>query len=103
MLSGSYFTKPTFLCLVGQGLFGSIPGNAFNYATMYFQVNGLSDTQAAGLSTIFQLACAIGNLLGGAENRGFSSIFGDFRSFFHRLFCRFSIVFELETGKNRVF
>lgn len=84
MLSGSYFTKPTFLCLVGQGLFGSIPWNAFNYATMYFQVNGLSDTQAAGLSTIFQLACAIGNLLGGPENRGFPSIFIDFQSFFHR-------------------
>jgi len=39
--------------------------NAFNYSTMYFQINGLSDTQSAGLSTMFQLACAIGNVLGG--------------------------------------
>lgn len=62
---GSYFAKPTFLCLVGQGLFGAIPWNAFNYLTMYFQVNGLSDTESAGLSTMFQLACAIGNVLGG--------------------------------------
>lgn len=62
---GSYFAKPTFLCLVGQGLFGAIPWNAFNYSTMYFQINGLSDTQSAGLSTMFQLACAIGNVLGG--------------------------------------
>lgn len=62
---GSYFAKPTFLCLVGQGLFGAIPWNAFNYSTMYFQVNGLSDTESAGLSTMFQLACAIGNVLGG--------------------------------------
>eukprot|EP00434_Breviolum_minutum_P028045 symbB.v1.2.024810.t1/scaffold2358.1/size81431/1 len=62
---GSYFTKPTFLCLVGQGLFGAIPWNAFNYSTMYFQINGLSDTESAALSTMFQLACAIGNVLGG--------------------------------------
>lgn len=62
---GSYFTKPTFLCLVGQGLFGAIPWNAFNYSTMYFQINGLTDTESAALSTMFQLACAIGNVLGG--------------------------------------
>ena len=34
---------------------------------MYFQINGLSDTQSAGLSTMFQLACAIGNVLGGTN------------------------------------
>eukprot|EP00438_Fugacium_kawagutii_P033242 Skav228426 [mRNA] locus=scaffold1325:309531:316044:- [translate_table: standard] len=39
--------------------------NAFNYSTMFFQINGLSDTQSAGLSTMFQLSCAIGNVLGG--------------------------------------
>ena len=40
--------------------------NAFNYSTMYFQINGLNDTESAALSTMFQLACAIGNVLGGS-------------------------------------
>ena len=61
----SYCVKPTFLCLVAQGLFGSIPWNALTYSTFYFQVNGLSDTSAAALTTIFQLSCAFGNLIGG--------------------------------------
>eukprot|EP00913_Durusdinium_trenchii_P019173 g18019.t1 len=62
---GGYFRKPTFLCLVGQGLFGAIPWNAFGYSTMYFQVNGLSDAAAAGLSTLAHLSNATGHLLGG--------------------------------------
>ena len=60
-----YFRKPTFVCLIGQGLFGSIPWNAFNYATLYFQVSGLADKQAATLTTAFQACCGIGNVMGG--------------------------------------
>ena len=60
-----YFQKPTFVCLVGQGLFGAIPWNAFNFSTLYFQVVGLSDRRAAALTTAFQTCCGIGNVLGG--------------------------------------
>ena len=38
-----YFRMPTFVVMIGQGLFGCIPSNAFNYATLYFQVAGLPD------------------------------------------------------------
>ncbi|CAJ1378458.1 unnamed protein product [Effrenium voratum] len=60
-----YFTMPTFLCLIAQGVFGAVPWNAFNFATLYFQVSGMSDNAAASLTTIFQVACAFGNILGG--------------------------------------
>mmetsp|Transcript_28205 Transcript_28205/g.52939 ORF Transcript_28205/g.52939 Transcript_28205/m.52939 type:complete len:510 (-) Transcript_28205:204-1733(-) len=61
----SYFQKPTFLCLIGQGVFGAIPWNAFNYSTLYFQVVGLSNGQSASLTTVFQFCCGFGNVLGG--------------------------------------
>ena len=64
---GGYFRKPTFVCLVGQGLFGAIPWNAFNFSTLYFQVVGLSDSHAAALTTAFQTCCGIGNVLGGKD------------------------------------
>eukprot|EP00437_Effrenium_voratum_P023415 CAMPEP_0181403534 /NCGR_PEP_ID=MMETSP1110-20121109/3758_1 /TAXON_ID=174948 /ORGANISM="Symbiodinium sp., Strain CCMP421" /LENGTH=508 /DNA_ID=CAMNT_0023525823 /DNA_START=70 /DNA_END=1596 /DNA_ORIENTATION=+ len=60
-----YFRKPTFVCLIGQGLFGAIPWNAFNYSTLYFQVVGLPEVRAASLTTAFQACCGIGNVLGG--------------------------------------
>ena len=62
---GGYCAKPSFICLVAQGLFGAIPWNAFTYSTFYFQVNGLSDASAAALATMFQLSCAFGNVIGG--------------------------------------
>ena len=62
---GSFCAKPTFICLVAQGLFGSIPWNAFTYSTFYFQVNGLTNVAAAALTTLFQLSCAFGHVIGG--------------------------------------
>lgn len=60
-----YFQNPTFLVIVAQGVFGSIPWNALGFMTMYFQLAGLNDVEASLTVAAFQLACAFGSYLGG--------------------------------------
>lgn len=50
---GGYFRKPTFLCLVGQGLFGAIPWNAFGYSTMLLDRILISIHQFSELRVLF--------------------------------------------------
>jgi len=61
----SYFQMPTFCFLVIQGCFGCIPWNALAYATLFFQVRGLGDEQAASLAALGAVSAALGSLMGG--------------------------------------
>jgi len=61
----SYLQMPTFCFLVIQGCFGCIPWNALAYQTLFFQVRGLSDEQAASLAAIGAISAAFGSLIGG--------------------------------------
>ncbi|CEM04668.1 unnamed protein product [Vitrella brassicaformis CCMP3155] len=57
--------KRTFLLLLGQGLFGYIPLNAFAFCTMWYQYVGFSDAAAALLTALLLFGGAIGGLIGG--------------------------------------
>lgn len=63
---GRYFALPTFCVIVSQGVFGSVPGNAMGFDTMYFQVAGLGDVRASLLSAARLGASSLGAPLGGA-------------------------------------
>jgi len=60
-----YMRMPSFLVLVGQGVFGTIPASAMAFTTMYFQYIGISGS-LAGLVTAFKIVgTGIGSVLGG--------------------------------------
>lgn len=61
-----YFRMPTFGALIFQGWFGGIPWAALGYSTLFYQVGGLTDAQAAAVAACSQAAGAFGGLLGGA-------------------------------------
>lgn len=61
----SYLRIPTFLVVVVQGMFGTIPGAALNFATMYFQYLGMPDFQAASTFAMYVLGGGCGSLVGG--------------------------------------
>eukprot|EP00429_Kryptoperidinium_foliaceum_P047408 CAMPEP_0176121490 /NCGR_PEP_ID=MMETSP0120_2-20121206/61154_1 /TAXON_ID=160619 /ORGANISM="Kryptoperidinium foliaceum, Strain CCMP 1326" /LENGTH=539 /DNA_ID=CAMNT_0017456041 /DNA_START=119 /DNA_END=1736 /DNA_ORIENTATION=+ len=61
----TYMRMPSFLVLVSQGMFGTIPGSAMAFTTMYFQYIGVSGS-LAGLVTAFKIVgTGIGSVLGG--------------------------------------
>lgn len=60
-----YFRIPTFGVLCGQGLFGTVPWNALSFTTMFYQLSGFTDMQAASLASLGILAGGLGQLLGG--------------------------------------
>lgn len=55
------FHNKTFLAIVFQGIWGSIPWSAFSFLTFWLQYTGFSDGVAATINSCF----AIGHLLGG--------------------------------------
>jgi len=60
-----YMRTPTFLVLVSQGVFGTIPGSAMAFTNMYFQYIGVGGS-LAGLITAFKIiGTGIGAVLGG--------------------------------------
>jgi len=62
----SFMRKPTFLALLAQGIFGTIPTAAMSFTTMYFAYIGVSGS-LAGLVTSFKIiGTGIGAVLGGA-------------------------------------
>jgi len=61
----SYFRMPSFCVLILQGCFGSVPWNALGYKTLFFQLGGVTDAQAALIDVFSQIAGSLGNLLGG--------------------------------------
>jgi MFS family permease len=61
----SFMKIPTFGVIVCQGIFGTIPGAAFSFITMYFQYIGISDFAAALVISLHVIGDACGGLLGG--------------------------------------
>jgi len=60
----NYMKMPTFLVLIAQGIFGTIPGSALSFLTMYFQYIGIGSL--AGMVAAFKiLGNGIGSVLGG--------------------------------------
>jgi MFS family permease len=68
-----YITIPSFCFLATQGVFGCMPWHAMHYLTLYFQYNGLSDSQVGWLfgvrTALGSLGAIIGGVLGDAWNR----------------------------------
>lgn len=62
----AYFKMPTFLVLVAQGTFGTVPWNALSFTTMFYQLSGFSDLQAASLASLGILCGGIGSYFGGS-------------------------------------
>jgi MFS family permease len=61
----AFFRMPTFCVMIIQGIFGTIPWTVMPMLTLFFQLSGLSNMEAALLGTIGQTSGVIGNLLGG--------------------------------------
>jgi len=62
----SYWRINTFKVIVLQGIFGSIPGSALAFLTMYFQYVGIGDFQSAMLFAINIVAVGFGGIVGGS-------------------------------------
>jgi len=56
----------TFLVILLQGVFGTIPGAALSFVTMYLQYTGVSDSIAAMINALHIVGSALGGLLGGS-------------------------------------
>lgn len=61
-----YFQIRSFVVIVAQGMFGTIPRAAMSFMTMYLQYSGLSDVNAALVYACLVLGSAIGAPIGGA-------------------------------------
>lgn len=62
---GQIFCLPTFLIIIGQGVFGTAPWFAFSYITMWLELTCFSNTEAASIWMCFNLGTALSNALGG--------------------------------------
>jgi MFS family permease len=60
-----YFRIGSFRVIVAQGMFGTIPGAALGFMTMYLQYVGLSDFQASLTFSLILAGYAFGSPLGG--------------------------------------
>ncbi|CAJ1389728.1 unnamed protein product [Effrenium voratum] len=59
------FCLPTFLVIIGQGVFGTAPWFAFSYLTMWLELNCFSNQQAAAIYAYFNVGTAISSVIGG--------------------------------------
>eukprot|EP00441_Pelagodinium_beii_P047714 CAMPEP_0197625788 /NCGR_PEP_ID=MMETSP1338-20131121/5045_1 /TAXON_ID=43686 ORGANISM="Pelagodinium beii, Strain RCC1491" /NCGR_SAMPLE_ID=MMETSP1338 /ASSEMBLY_ACC=CAM_ASM_000754 /LENGTH=491 /DNA_ID=CAMNT_0043196275 /DNA_START=8 /DNA_END=1483 /DNA_ORIENTATION=- len=59
------FCTPTFLVIIGQGIFGTAPWFAFSYLTAWLELNCFSNSQAALIYAFFNVGCAISSFAGG--------------------------------------
>ena len=59
------FRNKTFLAIVFQGIWGSVPWNAFAFLTFWLQYTGFSDGIAASINSCFAIGHLLGGLLGG--------------------------------------
>lgn len=55
----------TFIVILAQGVFGTIPGAALSFVTMYVQYTGVSDSTAAMINALSIVGSALGGLMGG--------------------------------------
>jgi len=65
---------PTFVVIILQGCFGSIPTNAMSYQTLFYQVSGLGDGEAATLQACSLGVGSVGRLLGGRIGDAFARV-----------------------------
>mmetsp|Transcript_7897 Transcript_7897/g.14342 ORF Transcript_7897/g.14342 Transcript_7897/m.14342 type:complete len:478 (+) Transcript_7897:77-1510(+) len=56
---------PTFLVIIGQGIFGTAPWFAFSYLTMWLELNCFTHSQAAGIIAFWNLGGAFSGIVGG--------------------------------------
>lgn len=56
---------PTFIVIIGQGVFGTAPWFAFSYLTMWLELNCFSNTEAASIYAFFNVGTALSSMLGG--------------------------------------
>lgn len=56
---------PSFVCMVGQGVFGTIPWTVLWIGTRYYQASGLSDLEAGLISSWQPIISMPGTMLGG--------------------------------------
>ena len=59
------FRNKTFLAIVFQGIWGSVPWNAFAFLTFWLQYTGFSDGMAASINSCFAIGHLLGGLIGG--------------------------------------
>lgn len=69
----SFFRIRSFMVMVVQGMFGTIPWSALTFCTMFFQYTGMRDVDAAALYSLMLFALAIGKLVGGHIGDAFAS------------------------------
>ena len=62
---GKILCIPTFIVIIGQGIFGTAPWFAFSYLTMWLELNCFSNTQAATIYAFFNVGTALSSMLGG--------------------------------------
>ncbi|KAL5715163.1 hypothetical protein ACHQM5_017027 [Ranunculus cassubicifolius] len=55
----------TFQIIVLQGIVGSLPWTSMVFFTMWFELIGFNNANAAGLMSLFGIGCATGSFLGG--------------------------------------
>ncbi|KAI4330168.1 hypothetical protein MLD38_028471 [Melastoma candidum] len=56
---------PSFQIIVAQGVWGSFPGSALSFSTLWLELIGFSHGMTAVLSTIFIIGRSLGGLFGG--------------------------------------
>ena len=61
----SIICLPTFLVIIGQGIFGTAPWFAFSYLTMWLELNCFSNAEAASIYAFFNIGTALSSMLGG--------------------------------------
>eukprot|EP00448_Togula_jolla_P009783 CAMPEP_0170600070 /NCGR_PEP_ID=MMETSP0224-20130122/17141_1 /TAXON_ID=285029 /ORGANISM="Togula jolla, Strain CCCM 725" /LENGTH=452 /DNA_ID=CAMNT_0010924777 /DNA_START=48 /DNA_END=1406 /DNA_ORIENTATION=+ len=66
----SFIRIPTFCVIILQGVFGTVPGAAFSFITMFFQYMGISDFEVALVIALRVIGEACGGLLGGTVGDG---------------------------------
>jgi MFS family permease len=72
----AFFRLPTFCLMIVQGIFGTIPYTVMGLMASYFQLCGISDTEAAILAGEMALMGVPGNILGGLVADKLAATFG---------------------------
>eukprot|EP00960_Hanusia_phi_P064955 765966-Hanusia_phi.AAC.9 len=75
----SYFTIPSFLVILVQGMFGCIPWTAMSFLTMWFQYIGISNAVSGVLITMQIFASGVGGIVGGIVGDFLAKYWSPFR------------------------
>jgi len=75
-LFASFFKTPTFIFMVLQGIFGTIPWTVIWMTVTFWQIGGMSASTAGFLNAVNPLTAIIGTVLGGFLSDSFQLRFG---------------------------